>query len=368
MNGSFIDVASDNQILKFDSNMNSNSAGSFGRHEFLKTNPWTAIISIIVLSVASVGGTFGNIVILLSVALCRKVRSVESIFIVNLALSDLYVTSIADPMSIVAKLEGEHFFDSVPKLCQVIASLCTISCVTSLMTIAMMSLNRYTFVCYHQYYARIFSTRNCIFICLSLYFVGFTLVLLNQAGLGHHGFDRRSLECIWDRMATYPYTLVFSILLVWIPCLTVGIWYLRLFLFLRKHNKTMTDHRRRGFGRKRILQPQVVKTIFLIYAVFVICWAPYALLIVIDVNDTFPHEVHVFITTFAHLHPSINWLIYYKTQKKFAKAYGQVLCCRVCRSPRVEEFSTETKLVPSTDGTLNRKRNLFRINEASTDC
>lgn len=89
--------------LAFNLNSSIDTEGSFGRHGFLRANPWTAIPSIAVLSLASLGGTFGNVLTLLSVALCKEVRNVESVFIVNLAISDLYVTAIADPMSIVGK-------------------------------------------------------------------------------------------------------------------------------------------------------------------------------------------------------------------------------------------------------------------------
>ena len=82
---------------------NTDDGGSFARHEFLSLKPWIAFPVIIVITLASLIGVFGNVLILLAVALCKKIRNEESIFIVNLALSDLYVTMVADPMSIVGK-------------------------------------------------------------------------------------------------------------------------------------------------------------------------------------------------------------------------------------------------------------------------
>lgn len=229
------------------------------------------------------------------------------------------------------KLEGEHFFDSVPGLCQTVASLCTISCVTSLMTIAMMSLNRYFYICRQDDYRRLFTKRNCFLLCLSLYGIGTILVLLNTAGVGDHSFDRKSLECIWDRMATYPYTVVFSVTLVWIPLLVTGTCYLRIYIYVRSHRRKIVQQQSEMNGTivksRRKQKLQLAKTLFIIYAVFVTCWAPYAILIVVDSDDTFPHEVHVFITMFAHLHPSLNWLIYYLTNKRFAEAYRYLLSC-----------------------------------------
>ena len=82
----------------------------FGRYEFLQHKPWIAIPSIIILAIVSSGGTFGNILTILAVAFSRKIRHVEKAFVVNLALSDLYVTAIADPMSILGKSDKQNVF------------------------------------------------------------------------------------------------------------------------------------------------------------------------------------------------------------------------------------------------------------------
>ena len=82
---------------------NSRHDSVFAKFEFVQDSPWIAFPIVVILFAASVMGTFGNILILLSVLMCKNVRTVESTFIVNLALSDLYVTLIADPFSIIGK-------------------------------------------------------------------------------------------------------------------------------------------------------------------------------------------------------------------------------------------------------------------------
>ncbi|WAR25824.1 MTR1A-like protein [Mya arenaria] len=297
----------------------------YGRHEFLQTRPELAVPCIIVLGIASIVGTLGNLLILFVVATKRKLRNVESIFIVNLAISDLYVTVVADPMSLIAKLEGEEFFGSVPGLCKTVASICTISCVTSMMTIAVMSLNRYVYICANDIYNKIFTKKTCCAISLSVYSVGIILVLMNTVGFGDHGFDQKSLECIWNRMETFPFTIIFSVILVWIPSLITGLCYLRIYIYVRKHRRRIQEHTSQSYSSDGPLKSfRLAKTLFLIYAVFVSCWTPYALLIVIDSKDTFSHEVHLYITMFAHMHPSMNWCIYFITNTHFAKAYKEV--------------------------------------------
>jgi len=75
----------------------------FGRHQFATESPGVAIPCLIILFIAAIVGTFGNILIIVSILTQRKLRNKESIFIMNLAMSDMYVTLIADPMSIVGE-------------------------------------------------------------------------------------------------------------------------------------------------------------------------------------------------------------------------------------------------------------------------
>ncbi|WAR25917.1 MTR1A-like protein [Mya arenaria] len=298
----------------------------YGRHEFLQTRPELAVPCIIVLGFASIVGTLGNLLILFVIATKKKLRNVESIFIVNLAISDLYVTVVADPMSLIGKLEGEQFFDRYTGLCQAVGSICTISCVTSLTTIMMMSINRYFYICSHDLYTRLFSRWNTLCVCLSLYLLGGILVFLNLADVGDHGFDHKSLECIWDRMATYPYTVVYSVVMVWIPALITIIAYVRIFMFVHSRRRKVqgsVNSDRATSSNHNVKSLHLAKTLGIIYAVFISCWSPYALVLILDTRDTFPHELHVFCTVFAHLHPSLNWLIYYLTNKKFEEAYNE---------------------------------------------
>lgn len=84
--------------------MGTELATGYGRNEFIETRPEIAIPCLIVLGVAGGIGTFGNILTLLMIAKIKNMRSVETIFIANLAISDMIVTSIADPMSIIGKI------------------------------------------------------------------------------------------------------------------------------------------------------------------------------------------------------------------------------------------------------------------------
>ena len=75
----------------------------FARNEFVSKQPELAVPVLIIVAVAALAGTFGNLLIMLSILRRHELHTVESIFIVNLACSDMYVTAIANPLSITGK-------------------------------------------------------------------------------------------------------------------------------------------------------------------------------------------------------------------------------------------------------------------------
>ncbi|XP_062605057.1 melatonin receptor type 1A-like [Saccostrea cucullata] len=244
---------------------------------------------------------------------------------------------------LLGKLEGEKFFLANPGLCQVIAYLCTISCISSLGSITLMSFSRFIFICHNKYYDTIFRKSTSITMCVGLYLTGLLMVLLNLAGIGDHSYDRKSLECIWDRMATYYYTVAFSVVLVWIPVVLNALFYFSIYYKVHKNANQIMDLTSSKLERKSV---GLARTLFLIYAIFATCWVPYAIIIVADKENSFPHEAHLIITTFAHLHPSINGLVYYKTNKKFQDAFNLLLkldrCSKIIKRNGMEVQTDST--------------------------
>lgn len=76
----------------------------YGRFGFLTEKTSYAVPVVTILTIASLAGTFGNILILIVATSTKISRNVEATFIVNLALSDFYVTIVADPMSLIGML------------------------------------------------------------------------------------------------------------------------------------------------------------------------------------------------------------------------------------------------------------------------
>jgi hypothetical protein len=75
----------------------------YDRYQFVTESPEVAIPLIIILLLEGLLGTFGNAVILIALYMIKDLKKMDSIFIANMAISDMYVAIVIDTMSIVGR-------------------------------------------------------------------------------------------------------------------------------------------------------------------------------------------------------------------------------------------------------------------------
>ena len=59
------------------------------------------------------------------------------------------------------------------------------------------------------------------------------------------------------------------------------------------------------------------RSLIIVFVAFVICWVPYTMVIIFDINDNLSFEVHLWVTWLAHLHSAINFTVYLLTYEMF---------------------------------------------------
>ena len=81
-----------------------NDSSSRSGASLLRTRPWVAYPYAVMVGVLAVVGTFGNLLIIGTLRLRHgRKHTVGNMFIINLTLSDIIVTSLINPFSIVGK-------------------------------------------------------------------------------------------------------------------------------------------------------------------------------------------------------------------------------------------------------------------------
>ncbi|CAH1783573.1 unnamed protein product [Owenia fusiformis] len=241
-----------------DSGIHENATSTESVATYFQEDPALHYAYFISLCATTLVGNIGNILVIGAVYCDRTLRSCFSnIFIVNLAVADLCVTMIVDPMSIMGVIVGDDFFNENTTLCHFVGSICVTSCVCSLWSITAISINRYVLICKNQLYRVIYSHKNCLIMCCGLWLAAFALDIPNFTDWGNHAYDLKTMACSYDRLASYSYTVFFIIMFVTMPLLTVLFCNINIFVTVRKSKLKIKTHRNK-------VQPATTSTDFTI--------------------------------------------------------------------------------------------------------
>ena len=227
---------------------------------------------------------------------------------------------------------GQTWFDRTPGICDFVACVCLTSCYCSLLSIGAIAVNGYIYICKQPLYEKVYTLHNTVIICLGLWVFGFMAQMPNFIGWGDHGYDRKARLFILDRTASLSYNTFFSLVGIAVPVALIGVCYGMIYKFMVNNQPTlklllevgdMPGAKRDGQIRREIRRQTI--TLFTCFVVFVICWAPYAFVAIVDYKDQFPLEAHLFILLLAHINSSLNSIIYGISNPNFRHTYLHLL-------------------------------------------
>lgn len=140
---------------------------------------------IIFQSILALTGTFGNVLTLIAVFSCKKLRRTHNAYIAHLAFVDIVISGVLVPINIYGLSQQKDGDDTIG--CIIIAAISLAALVASILSLFMVALNRYVLICKGMHtYVRMYNKKTVsISICL-LWFWAFTVVLpmLSFDGLG----------------------------------------------------------------------------------------------------------------------------------------------------------------------------------------
>ncbi|XP_033756111.1 melatonin receptor type 1B-like isoform X2 [Pecten maximus] len=311
----------------------------------LESNFSLALLYIVLMSVLMVLGTFGNVLIIMISACNNAFNKVGKAFMVNLAIADLCVAGLADPMCILGVIKGATFFDDKLELCHFIASMCLTACFCAFLSLTMLTINRCFYVCHNTFYQKFYTRVTTGLMCSICWIVAFLCEFPNFVGWGAHTFDEKNHQCIWDRTASLSYSLFVSICLIGGPLVVMGICNIRIVLEIWQKKKNIYELDSDGHYPSLKAWNETVrtsKTLFIIFTLFMMCWTPYAVVIAIDIGDRLSMEVHLFVTMIAHTHSSLNCIIYIFSNQRFRRSALGILGCRCTQIKGPTSHSSES--------------------------
>ncbi|KAM9858692.1 alpha-1A adrenergic receptor [Aulostomus maculatus] len=324
-----------------------------------------AVVLGLVLGVFIVFGVVGNILVILSVVCHRHLRTVTHYFIVNLAVADLLLSSTVLPFSAIFEILDRWVFGRA--FCNVWAAVDVLCCTASIMSLCVISVDRYIGVSYPLRYPAIMTKRRALLAVMLLWVLSIIISIGPLFGWKEPAPEDESICKITEEPAYAIFSAVGSF---YLPLAIILSMYCRVyvvahresqglreghkteksdseFVILRIHrgNTAVSEDealRNRTHFALRLLkfsrEKKAAKTLGIVVGCFVLCWLPFFL--VLPIGSMFPAyrpSDTVFKITFwlGYFNSCINPIIYPCSNQEFKKAFQSLLGVRCLRiTPR----------------------------------
>uniref|UniRef100_A0A8C1ZY69 Alpha-1A adrenergic receptor n=1 Tax=Cyprinus carpio TaxID=7962 RepID=A0A8C1ZY69_CYPCA len=326
-------------------------------------NVMKAVVLGMVLAIFIIFGVLGNILVILSVACHRNLHTVTHYLIVNLAVADFLLSSTVLPFSAVFEMLGRWIFGRL--FCDVWAAMDVLCCTASIMSLCMISVDRYIGVSYPLQYPSIVTERRGLLALVVLWALSITISIGPLFGWKEPAPEDESICKITDE----PGYAIFSALgSFYLPLVVILSMYCRVYVVARRETRvlisgqktevskhsteavTLRIHRgntmvsedealrnRTNFALRLLRfsrEKKAAKTLCIVVGCFILCWLPFFL--VLPIGSIFPKyrpSDTVFKITFwlGYFNSCINPIIYPCSSQEFKKAFLSVLGARCLR-------------------------------------
>ncbi|XP_054455729.1 mu-type opioid receptor [Anoplopoma fimbria] len=321
------------------------------------TNPVIIAIVITALySIVCVVGLVGNVLVMYIIVRYTKMKTATNIYIFNLALADALVTSTL-PFQSVNYLMGTWPFGDI--LCKMVVSIDYYNMFTSIFTLTTMSIDRYVAVC-HPVKALDFRTpRNAkiVNVCNWILSSAIGLPVMVMASTA----PSSTLDCklIFPHPSWYWETLLKICVFIFafiMPVLIITVCYGLMILRL-KSVRMLSGSQEKDRNLRRI-----TRMVLVVVAVFIVCWTPIHILVIITALINIPNSTLQTITwhfciALGYTNSSLNPVLYGYLDENFKRCFRE-FCTP---SPSVLEMQNSSRT-----GVTSRKLPQREHNSANT--
>lgn len=352
------------------------SVGEFNRF----SRPLLTVAAVLTILIMIVG-ICGNLLTIIALLKCPKVRNVAAAFIISLCIADCIFCAIVLPFNAFRFIQGTWTHGEL--LCRVIPFIQYGNIGVSLLCIAMITINRYIMIAHHSIYSKVYK-RLWIGVMIGfcwLFSYGMQLPTFFKVW-GAFGYDPNLRTCsiLKDENGRSSKTPLFVIAFV-IPCLIIVGCYARIFWVVHKSEVRLRRHATKqnsipnnlrpmpSTGQSRVTSTsssssydpnstgeakysstsqkstrvkdqrdvkakrnewRITKMVLAIFLSFVACYLPITVIKIADPDAQMP-TFHIIGYIMLYLSSCINPIIYVIMNKQYRQAYKTVLMCKSAR-------------------------------------
>nr|XP_005897584.1 PREDICTED: alpha-1B adrenergic receptor [Bos mutus] len=302
----------------------------------------------------------GNILVILSVACNRHLRTPTNYFIVNLAIADLLLSFTVLPFSAALEVLGYWVLGRI--FCDIWAAVDVLCCTASILSLCAISIDRYIGVRYSLQYPSLVTRRKAILALLGVWVLS-TVISIGPLLGWKEPAPNDDREC---GVTEEPFYALFSSLgSFYIPLAVILVMYCRVYivakrttknleagvmkemsnskeLTLRIHSKnfhedTLSSTKAKGHNPRSSIavklfkfsrEKKAAKTLGIVVGMFILCWLPF--FIALPLGSLFstlkaPDAVFKVVFWLGYFNSCLNPIIYPCSSKEFKRAFVRIL-------------------------------------------
>ena len=197
------------------------------------------VLEVIFVFLLIVFGVIGNFGVCAMVHTHRHLQTIPNYLIVNLSISDLLRIFFTLSVSAGVLIERRWIYGET--FCLVNGCYTLIFLVASLMSVTVISVNRYFLIVRPNESATFFNLRRTKIILFTLWFLAVFIAIPPNLGWGHYGFFASRATCFIAVGSSYSYTSFLVIAFIAAP-FSVLIWcYMKIYLAMKKSKRRVVQ-------------------------------------------------------------------------------------------------------------------------------
>uniref|UniRef100_A0A3P8UXS8 Melatonin receptor type 1Ba n=1 Tax=Cynoglossus semilaevis TaxID=244447 RepID=A0A3P8UXS8_CYNSE len=283
----------------------------------------TALASVLIFT--TVVDVLGNLLVIVSVLRNRKLRNAGNVFVVSLAFADLLVAFYPYPLVLYAIFHDGWSLGETQ--CEISGFLMGLSVIGSIFNITAIAINRYCYICHSFSYDKLYSYRNTLLL-VALIWLLTVIAIVPNFFVGSLQYDPRIYSCTFAQTVSTSYTITVVVIHFFVPIAVVTFCYLRIWILViqvRRRVKTEVSRRIKPSDLRNFI------TMFVVFVLFAICWAPLNLIglaVAIDPASVVPRIPEwLFVVSYfmAYFNSCLNAVIYGLLNQNFRREYKRIV-------------------------------------------
>lgn len=275
-------------------------------------------------------GILGNLITILALTRCAKLRNATTAFVVSLCTADLLFCAINLPPTASRYIHQSWILGET--LCRLFPFFFYGNVAASLLSMTAITINRYVLINHYKYYDKIYQKKFIALMIAFCWAFSFALLIPTLAGKwGEFGYDEPTFSCTIlkkDGKSPKKFLFVFGFLL---PCIVIVVSYSCIFYRVHKSRKNVEAHsptspaplmRQMSHRQDEI---RLTRLMLIIFCSFLLCFLPLMIVNVFDNHIRLP-TIHVLASVLAWMSSCINPVIYAVMNRQYRQAYVRLFC------------------------------------------